>query len=81
MARKPGEPKRQILVRVRESSAKQLEISAGDQGYESLPSMLADQAETSIGRTFVYRIYAGDGSLLYVGMTGNVDADWSTIAR
>jgi hypothetical protein len=45
MPRKPGPAKRQVLIRLLESTAQHLEAKAAEKGYPSLPAYLADRIE------------------------------------
>jgi hypothetical protein len=45
MPRKPGPKKRQVLIRLQETTANALETQAIEKGYRSLPSHLADRIE------------------------------------
>jgi hypothetical protein len=51
MPRKPGPKKRQVLIRLLDTTAEYLETKAESKGYPSLPAYLSDrierQAETS----------------------------------
>jgi hypothetical protein len=45
MPRKPGPPKRQVLIRILETTAEFLEAKAEEKGYPSLPAYLSDRIE------------------------------------
>jgi hypothetical protein len=48
MPRKPGPQKRQVLIRLLETSAEYLEKKAEAKGYPSLPAYLADRIERQV---------------------------------
>jgi hypothetical protein len=48
MPRKPGPPKRQVLIRLLETSAEYLEAKAEVKGYPSLPAYLSDRIERQV---------------------------------
>ena len=48
MPRKAGPPKRQVLIRLLETTAQKLEELAKAKGFESLPAYLADSIERQV---------------------------------
>jgi hypothetical protein len=48
MPRKPSPPKRQVLIRLFETSAEFLEAKAEAKGYPSLPAYLTDRIERQV---------------------------------